>query len=784
MLNELYHDANRKGKNLVITTIDFSNAFGSIPHELIMSTMKQRNFPEWMQAVVKDMYTDASSVIEVSGTRSDEIGWRKGVKQGCPLSPLLFNLCIEPLLQTIKRRHEGRGYPVNLDGTTSRFVVQAYADDIVFMSDRKEGIKDMLLTLEEFTSWARMEVNHKKCETASYILDRDGHRRSFRQGVAYKGEEIPNLTFTQSVKYLGVAVASRRNTKQQTTNTKLAEMRQLLEKIMSSHLLTVQKIDAVKTFLLPSIDYQLLNGELSRAKVRELDKAIRAAVSRQLKIRGLPVECHHASWRDGGLSYPSLESRDNVLKIRAFAQMMISTDEKVRTAMRQFAEDERRFRRIGEDDHARFLNWEVTEDERTGTSSIVARARKACAELDISFNLEGISGIRISGGRSAKTMNTAVGIGRFLTQQVIRPKLIDQLIWNHPQRGAAFVTLRENEMSNRVLMDIYTKRTDAFFRFVVAGRADCLPSPSNTQRWYRRQATPCTACGRGQLATLAHILNRCDAHNGLIQARHDKLSKVVMEAVNKYCEVEGEVTEGEWMRIEGLPEEMLRLKPDLVFTQKDGQNQTIELIEFSCPYGYVSHGHQTLEKVYHDKLHKYEPLAYELRRITHQKVRVTAVIVSSMGAVHPESMKNLAKVLKITDKKKIQKLGRRMSETVLVGSMEIWRTHMKRNAVEEAEMDQDEQEIMQQELVLSDYEALLPGEREDEDEEEPGRDIRDRGIAPPRNRRPPERNILDWSAPEDNPGQPDEPEPPDEPGGGHEEDEAEEADDEEPDYLS
>jgi hypothetical protein len=54
------------------------------------------------------------------------------------------------------------------------------------------------------------------------------------------------------------------------------------------------------------------------------------------------------------------------------------------------------------------------------------------------------------------------------------------------------------------------------------------------------------------------------------------------------------------------------------------------------------------------------------------KVRVTAVIVSSMGAVYGRSMKDLQKVLRCNDKE-MKKLARQMSETVIVGSMEIWR---------------------------------------------------------------------------------------------------------------
>jgi hypothetical protein len=46
ILNEICHDAYRNHKCLVITAIDFTNAFGSVPHDLILSNLKQRNFPK------------------------------------------------------------------------------------------------------------------------------------------------------------------------------------------------------------------------------------------------------------------------------------------------------------------------------------------------------------------------------------------------------------------------------------------------------------------------------------------------------------------------------------------------------------------------------------------------------------------------------------------------------------------------------------------------------------------------------------------------------------------
>jgi hypothetical protein len=84
ILNKLSQDAKRKDKNSIVTAVDFTNAFGSVPHELIMSTLTQLNFPERVRVIVEDMYKDAKSMIEYRGRQTEPIMWRKRVKQGCP----------------------------------------------------------------------------------------------------------------------------------------------------------------------------------------------------------------------------------------------------------------------------------------------------------------------------------------------------------------------------------------------------------------------------------------------------------------------------------------------------------------------------------------------------------------------------------------------------------------------------------------------------------------------------------------------------------------------------
>jgi hypothetical protein len=132
--------------------------------------------------------------------------------------------------------------------------------------------------------------------------------------------------------------------------------------------------------------------------------------------------------------------------------------------------------------------------------------------LDIGLKLEENEDAMkiVSGESEIKTKTkTAVGIGRFLTQKLVRAKKIEKLV-QHKVHGASFITLKENNTSNAMLTDIYTRRSDAFYRFIVVGRADCLPTPVNLQRWFGDlDEGNCPRCDRGRKQTLAHILNEC-----------------------------------------------------------------------------------------------------------------------------------------------------------------------------------------------------------------------------------------------------------------------------------
>jgi hypothetical protein len=159
------------------------------------------------------------------------------------------------------------------------------------------------------------------------------------------------------------------------------------------------------------LDFMLLDGNACQKQFKKIDQNIRGAIDRELKIRGLPIECRHASWLDGGLLYPSLVDRKKILMVWSLAQMLSSKDRKIRDMIKWFAEEECEFRQIIADADSGFLNWR-DEHGRSGTASLVARTRKICADMKIQVKLANDEMI-VRTERSEYKTRMAVGIGRF-----------------------------------------------------------------------------------------------------------------------------------------------------------------------------------------------------------------------------------------------------------------------------------------------------------------------------------------------------------------------------------
>jgi hypothetical protein len=102
----------------------------------------------------------SSTTIKVKERQTRPLKTLKGVRQGDPLSPLLFNMEMDELLESLNSNFSGGSLP-----NGAKCAAMAFADNIIILSDHEVEVPLMLGTVEEFLRERRMSVNPAKCRT-------------------------------------------------------------------------------------------------------------------------------------------------------------------------------------------------------------------------------------------------------------------------------------------------------------------------------------------------------------------------------------------------------------------------------------------------------------------------------------------------------------------------------------------------------------------------------------------------------------------------------------------
>lgn len=110
---------------------------------------------------MKGIYREGKAMIKVNDDNTNAGRIERGVEPGCPLSPMLFALAIEPLADRMRNRIRIRGYEIGKE----KIALNLYADDILLMlGNPLEAIRELLIISEDFKSYSGLGVNIQKSE--------------------------------------------------------------------------------------------------------------------------------------------------------------------------------------------------------------------------------------------------------------------------------------------------------------------------------------------------------------------------------------------------------------------------------------------------------------------------------------------------------------------------------------------------------------------------------------------------------------------------------------------
>ena len=169
ILHETVHELHRKNQSGVIFKIDFEKAYDKVRWNFLIQTLRLKGFSNKWIDWIKSFISGGSVAINVN----DEVGpyfqTKKGLRQGDPLSPILFNLVADMLTLFIKRaKAEGLLSGVVPHLVDDRLSILQYADDtILFMDHNLKQAHNMKTIICAFEQLSGQKINFIRVKSSA-----------------------------------------------------------------------------------------------------------------------------------------------------------------------------------------------------------------------------------------------------------------------------------------------------------------------------------------------------------------------------------------------------------------------------------------------------------------------------------------------------------------------------------------------------------------------------------------------------------------------------------------
>jgi len=295
----------------IILNIDFEKAFDSINWNFVFKSLEAFNFGEKFISFIKTLYNNISSTIINNGEISDWFSPKRGVRQGCPISPYLFIIAVELLAINIRENKDVKG--INIDGTELK--ISQLADDTnCFVSDT-ESVQAILSTFGDFKLCAGLIVNMDK--TNGKFIGSLKHVTEGPFDLDWSGKYVSSLGITISgneIEHYDLNYKQR-----------LLNLKNLLNSWKGRKLSLKGKVTVVNTLAISSLIYVASVIHTPDIVVKEVKELI-VNFMWDGKGKKIAYDVLIQNIQDGGLKLVDFESKVKTLKVSWIKRLTNSND--------------------------------------------------------------------------------------------------------------------------------------------------------------------------------------------------------------------------------------------------------------------------------------------------------------------------------------------------------------------------------------------------------------------------------------------------------------------------
>ena len=188
LVEDLIEYTDRLNIGGAIIFLDFEKAFDSVEWQFMFKTLSKFNFGQGFIKWVQTLYNNPTARVKNNGWLSKSFTLNRGIRQGCPLSALLFILVVEVLALRINQNRNIKGFTLSDPKLGSKELKNVqYADDSILILKSKESIQPSIKEIQEFSTVSGLNLNLDKTE--GLWLGRDKNNENLYQGINF-GKQV------------------------------------------------------------------------------------------------------------------------------------------------------------------------------------------------------------------------------------------------------------------------------------------------------------------------------------------------------------------------------------------------------------------------------------------------------------------------------------------------------------------------------------------------------------------------------------------------------------------
>ena len=262
-------------------------------------------------------YSECTTSITFGKITIPGIKLNRGVKQGDPSSPILFNMILNELLDLLPE-------DIGVKLTTKNFNNLAFADDLILLSQTSARMILRIRTMERFFMHRSLQINVKKCfslvltttvkHCAPFLIKESSYQIS--------GLPVKATNYGECFKYLGIRYDPNGKMK---PNIEFIDT--MLKRLKRAPLKPHQKLALLRTNVLPKLNHQLVLGRITKGLLSSFDLKIRDFIKEIILLpNDTPSSFIYAKVNAGGLRVTPLADNVPISIINRFVKFKNSSD--------------------------------------------------------------------------------------------------------------------------------------------------------------------------------------------------------------------------------------------------------------------------------------------------------------------------------------------------------------------------------------------------------------------------------------------------------------------------